>query len=248
MKLYIYSNRPPAAWQREIKKAIHLLSGNTDTSDVYIMTGSGMTRGTAYVRDWKHPGSFRTGRSVWGFTKHFPLPDDLPKRFKLIRLLIALDRSYPRQERDIYYWRFSYTSIIDHVALLFAHELHHFRRHHLGLHPRQGEQGANRWALEMCSEAGYDIRGERMNRLRIRKKRMKIRSAMDPYRIFRPLQEGDTVFIRKDPSNQYSDQYAHVIRPIRLNSKRMVIRTADGKIWRWPMIWLGLIKDETSVQ
>jgi hypothetical protein len=51
---------------------------------------------------------------------------------------------------------------LDGLAFLFAHELHHYRRHHLGLHPGEGEVSADRWALGRVQQAGFAIEGQRV--------------------------------------------------------------------------------------
>jgi hypothetical protein len=55
-------------------------------------------------------------------------------------------------------WR----SFLDSLAFVFAHELHHYRRHHLGLHPGEGEVSADRWALERVRQAGFAVDGQRV--------------------------------------------------------------------------------------
>lgn len=51
---------------------------------------------------------------------------------------------------------------LDGLAFLFAHELHHYRRHHLGLHPGEGEVSADRWALDRVQQAGFAVEGQRV--------------------------------------------------------------------------------------
>lgn len=48
------------------------------------------------------------------------------------------------------------------AAFLFAHELHHYRRYHLGLHPGEGEVSADRWALERVRQAGFAVQAKRV--------------------------------------------------------------------------------------
>jgi hypothetical protein len=220
------------------------IADSTDTSQLvialYFMTGIREARGI-YLRDWNTPNSFRSSRGKWAFTRSFSLPDHLPAQFRLIRMRVDGLSKFPRQDRDAYGWLFTYQRLEDHLATLFAHELHHFRRYHLNLHPREAEQGANRWALSHVSALGFQVSGKKVQpRRRSPMKRRVWFATTDPYKEFRLLKTGDEVIIRKDPKYKYINQKVKLIRPIRRNSKRMVIETPDGKQWRWPINWLSL--------
>jgi len=150
--------------------------------------------------------------------------------------------TYPRTERDIYDWEFHYATQADHLAVLFAHELHHFRRYHLGMHPREGEHGANQWAIKHAKAHGFQAEGRR---LPIKKKKEKKRFRfLDPYKAFRSVKAGERIEIITDPTGKYTRQTAEVIRAIRSNSKRIVIKTDDGLTWRWPMAWVKRIEQK----
>jgi len=227
------------------------IASSTDTADLvvalYLLPGVNKTRGTAYVHRELETRNFTTGRGKWAFTRKFPVPEDLPDTFKLIRLRIDCNSTrYPHIEKDIYGWEFSYPSFTDHLATLFAHELHHFRRYHLNLHPGKGEQSANKWAVLHVQSLGYEVEARKIKKRN--KKKINYSTflekfpRLDPYADFRDLQATDTVRIRHDPSRKYLNQTATVKRPIRSNSKRLVIQTQDGKSWRWPMEWVERIK------
>ena len=253
MKLYIFSDQhllnrihAPIA---QIRETLHRIGAESDTRDlvvgVYLVEGKTWAGGTAYARTWLTPTSFTTRRGNWKITSQHATPDDLPSRFKLIRLLpIAHYRPYPRIQKDGYGWQFRYDTFLDHLALLFAHELHHFRRFHLGFHPGEGEKSANRWALAHARLLGYKVTGrfvDQAKERRQRQKRQKKRHSFfksDPFQKFRILENGSKVMIKYDPRGTYQNAIGVVERPIRANSKRMVIRTSDEKIWRWPMDWL----------
>jgi hypothetical protein len=221
---------------------------STQTDDLvtalYLFEGRQNTRGTAYVREWLHPGTFTTGRGYWKITRDWPAPHSLPPLYKLIRMCLNWNPgAYPKKEKDGYGWQFSYASLAGHLALLFAHELHHFRRYHLGLHPGEGEHSANRWALNHVRDLGFQVEGNRSPK---RKRRTRSRipvsfSAGDPYRHFRSLNAGESLLIRHDPRNRYEGQKARVVRPLRRNARRLVIETPDRRQWRWPVEWLGLL-------
>jgi hypothetical protein len=220
------------------------IADSTDTSQLvialYFMTGIREVRGI-YLRNWNTPNTFRSSRGKWAFTQSFSLPDHLPAQFRLIRMRVDGISKFPRQDRDAYGWLFTYQRLEDHLATLFAHELHHFRRYHLNLHHREAEQGANRWALSHVSALGFQVTGENIRpRRRSPMKRRVWFATTDPYKEFRLLKTGDEVIIRKDPKYRYINQKVRLIRPIRRNSKRMVIETPDGKQWRWPINWLSL--------
>ena len=236
----------------DILRVLERIAEGTETTDlivaVYLMPGVHRTRGTAYVRHWMTPKEFQTGRGHWGFTRRFPAPDGLPARFKLIRMRLDPDlTAFPRTERDGYHWLFGYRTFSDQIATLFAHELHHYRRHHLGLHPREGEHSANRWALETALHLGFTVEGRPVRRPR--KPRSKIlallpglRRRTDPYAHLKSLKAGAQLLITHDPKGDYAGQITLLTRPVRANAKRVVIRTPDGKTWRWPMAWVKTVE------
>lgn len=255
MRLYLFSTSSEKQNISKYRQLLHRIADQTDTSDLvvvlYLEPGRFRTRGTAYVRRWMRPGQFLPSHGNWKGVRLFGIPADLPDRYKLIRLRLEGKRScYPLTETDIYGWECLYPDFETHLAHLFAHELHHFRRYHLGLHPGEGEHSANQWALHHIQTLGYTVKNRR-----IRKRQKRKASARDtlfkklvgdPYTRFRNLKENDTVHIMKDPRNKYAGQSARVLRPIRTNSKRLVIQTSDGKSWRWPMNWLDPVEPETK--
>lgn len=258
MRVYIYSSenylQQTDIGREDIRHVLERVSEGTDTRDlvasVYLLPGIHQHRGTAHVQQWVTPDHFTTKRGKWAFSDRWDVPKDLPLRFKLIRMrLDGRTRAYPMVERDRYGWEFRYASFPDHLATLFAHELHHYRRHHLNLHPREGEQSANRWALQHVQALGFHVEGRRLPVKRRKKSFLARRRSNipknDPYAVFRPLQAGARLSVTHDPSERYRGQTVTVLRPIRRNSKRIVVRTADGKTWRWPMAWLHRMDDDT---
>ncbi len=247
MKTYTF-NINNAGLAEKIKAAITTVAANTETHDlvtaVYHIPHFLPSRGTACVGQWHEPKYLCSSRGYWSFTRDFSIPGDCPLQFKLIRIGIALnENNYPKTERDIYQWEFAYSTPVDHVALFFAHELHHFRKYHLGLHSKEGEHGANRWALKRARECGYDVQGRRLPVKPLKKSNKRIYKIFpDPYKSFRYLKPGEMIYILRDPKGRYQNQFAEIIRPVRSNSKRMVIKTSDNKTWRWPMQWLKIKK------
>lgn len=241
-----------------IGRVLERVAEGTDTRDLvvalYLLPGIHASRGTAYVHRWMTPDDFTTGRGNWKFTQRFGAADGLPDRFKLIRMRLDPDpATYPRDERDGYRWLFRYGAFDDHLAALFGHELHHFRRHHLGMHPRAGEHAANRWALEHAVRLGYNVRGKPGQPARRRPVPPLSglfagwRRKTDPYAALRRLRAGERIRIDRDPRNRYTGEPAELVRPVRANAKRMVIRTSDGLIWRWPLAWVSVFEPAGTI-
>lgn len=275
--------------EKSVSAVLKKVADKTITADLvvalYILPRTSWTGGAAYVRQWVTPDKFCARRGKWTFAQRFGTPADLPPRFKLIRMLLRGDiKQYPLTERDRYDWQHRYATVSDHVALLFAHELHHYRRYHLGLHPREGEHSANLWALEHVQFLGFDVESRRFpSRKRRRKPRRfsvmelfnpligakranlpafsdsyswqkivmsasqhlqaqtpekLLASQMPHFERLRSLPAGSKLKVAYDPTGRYQGKQVYLIRPMRRNSVRIVVETADGKQWRWPMAWL----------
>ena len=184
MKVYIFSGRTEFFKEHisgeQIRAILERVAKETDTTDLvvalYFDRRCTWTGGTAYVRSWMTPDRFRTGRGKWKLTTRFPKPADLPKQYKLIRMYMQCDSvRYPLTEMDRYHWKHSYPSIEAHIAHLFAHELHHFRRYHLDLHPGEGENRANQWAKTIANNLGYAVESQKI-KIKVKKRRKKQKS------------------------------------------------------------------------
>jgi hypothetical protein len=253
METYIFSNadylRQAGLEHNTIQQTLERVARNTDTRDLvtalYLLRGHHQTRGSAFVRSWMTPETFLANRGKWTFTQKWGIPADLPSQFKLIRMRLDVHLSaFPLKEMDVYGWELQYHHFNDRLAALFAHELHHFRRHHLGLHTREGEHAANRWALEHVQNLGYNVictrRVKKKKHRSLRSSIIKRNPFLDPYASFRKLVPGDRLIIVHDPRKKYINDLVTVMRGIRINSKRIVIQTSDRQIWRWPMNWLKI--------
>ena len=250
MKIYCFSARTRTKIdEKELARLLNRVAQGTPTQDLvvalYLLPGAHQNRGTAYCQAWMTPANFLARRGKWTFTQKWSPPPDLPSRFKLIRMrLDPNNRLFPRTETDTYGWTFQYATFSDHLATLFAHELHHFRRYHLGLHPREGEHRANAWALRCVQTLGFRVTVRRLPRKRkpsfIRSLSVKRIAVFDPFGTFRNLQAGARLIVTHDPKRRYLGQTVTVLRPIRRNAKRIVVQTTDGKTWRWPMAWLRI--------
>ncbi len=286
MKIYIYSTSSLDGDinERRIRRTMEHIAEETETADLVVVlflpAQSSWTGGVAYANHWLYPKHFVPSRGKWA--RHTgPLPADLPERYKLIRmLLVPKSARYPRRETDRYHWQHNYAMFYDHLAHLFAHELHHFRRYHLHLHPGEGEHSANKWALNHVQKLGYQVTSQKkvfkkkrraghqqpslakvfnpvdfgvdhaptsLNtalakialNLSPKKQQKYIDEKITHFEELRSLPPGTRLYITFDPSHIYDQQTATLVRPMRRNSVRIVIRTQDGKEWRWPMAWLA---------
>jgi hypothetical protein len=289
MKFYIFgsANFFQKSFQKKIIEIANQVSTTTNTDDLvvalYVVPKSNWSGGTAYAQGWSTLNKFRTGRGKWNITQQYNTPKDLPAQFKLIRLLLRHNFSnYPLRERDYYGWEHNYGTFYDHFAFLFAHELHHFRRFHLGFHPGEGENSANKWALQRVKSLNFNVESKKLKTLKKKrskkktlvfqhvlnpkdfidmnalpgetgwkqvlnslflnispqKKKQYVEEKLSQFEKLRSLAPGSKLTIHYDPKQKYTGQAATLVRPLRKNSFRIVIRTNDGKEWRWPMAWL----------
>jgi hypothetical protein len=252
MKIYYFSD---TNWEQRLESKqsgladlFYQISDEIQTVDLvvvnYFLRHCVWNGGVAFARNWVSPNKFVSHRGRWKFTNRFEIPHDLPPNFKLIRLQFGMkNMNYPLCQTDGYGWKLAYPTFMDHVAFLFAHEFHHFRRDHLGLHDREGENSANRWAIDRVNQLGFQVTGTKLPK--VRKKRSAAfstysRLLSDPYKKYRSLNSGDRLLIKYDPRGRYQGEMVSIKRPIRRNSKRIVIETADGKLWRWPLEWITI--------
>lgn len=252
MKIYYFSD---TNWQQRLaldepvlKEQFYQIADGSKTADLivanYLLQQNSWSGGIAFARDWLTPRQFISQRGRWKFTQKFGVPLDLPDAYKLIRLHFGIKNlAYPLRQIDRYGWELSYASFTDHIAFLFAHELHHFRRFHLGLHAREGENLANKWALERVQQLNFKVNGGKLAMPARGKKSSHFfwGGLFDPYQKFRILRAGDSLLIRFDPQGRYQHQMATVVRPLRKNSRRIVLETRDGKQWRWPVEWIAMV-------
>ena len=254
MTIYFFSDTD---WKRRLRfdestlnKIFYQIADGSNTEDLilanYLLHRNSWSGGVAYTRDWLSPKQFVTYRGRWKFTQKFGIPNDIPGSFKLIRLQFGIKGlKYPLCQIDRYGWKLTYLSFIDHLAFLFAHELHHFRRYHLGFHEREGENMANKWALARIQQLSFNAEGVKLTQSPKKKKSSRFlfsNTIFDPYKKFRSLAAGDKLLIKYDSKGHYQNEIVSVIRPIRKNSKRIVVETNDGKQWRWPLEWIAIVR------
>jgi len=250
MRVYVFTDMDRTSedcyQQDSIEAVLRRVAEGTDTNDlvvgVYLPSKSHGWRGQLLL-EWLDPESFHdhAGRK-FAFARNFKRPKDLPERFKLIRLAFGLSGKYDHSVVDVYGWRVHLDSFEDHVAYVFAHELHHFRRYHLGMHPGEGEGSATRWGLERAWEAGYSVWGVRIPR----RKPQLHKWLQEHFEKLRSLPNGAPLKITYDDHRprKYQWERATKIKTLRRNSRRLGIRTADGKQWYWPMAWLQSVESQ----
>lgn len=252
MTIYFFSDTD---WKRrlnfdesKLRQIFYQVAEGSNTNDLilvnYLLKQNSWSGGIAYTRNCLIPRDFISHRGRWKFTQDFGIPQNIPHTFKLIRLQIGIKTlNYPLCQIDRYGWKLTYSSLIDHIAFLFAHELHHYRRFHLGLHEGEGENRANRWALDRVQQLNFKVAGVKLAQHKKKKKSFRFftTSIFDPYKNFRSLTAGDKLLVKYDPKGNYQNQFATVMRPLRKNSRRVVVETTDGKQWRWPLEWVTVV-------
>ena len=127
---------------------------------VYLLDDATTWRGVMYNAALA-PRAFCNSGRTWSFVTRFETPTALPARYGLIRMAFGAHAPHPRIQTCRYGWEYVFESFRHSLALMFAHELHHYRRHHLGLHPRGGEQSAIKWSLVRTREAGFPVEARR---------------------------------------------------------------------------------------
>jgi hypothetical protein len=99
------------------------------------------------------PAMFRQAEDHWTLVQRWPAPNDLPDRYRLIRLRIGQDTPYPYRDTDEYGWQWVFPSFASQLAVLARHEFEHLSR------PQHDEHLASRWALDFVQRRlGYPIR------------------------------------------------------------------------------------------
>jgi len=150
--------------EARIRPIFDSVAGDTNTHDLVValyLIGDPTDHAGECVTRPSSPTSFIRRRGRWAISSRFALPPMLPNAFYLIRMRLGVPASYPVNREDRYGWFFRPKNLEEDCAVLFAHELHHFRRHHLGLHPGEGEQSADAWSVEHLRRLGYNVEGGR---------------------------------------------------------------------------------------
>lgn len=233
-----------------VRTAVETIAQGTDTRGLvvaaYALGRRDFWHAHTYTRKMTSAVFRLTGRN-WAFVRRFPVPGGLPARFPLIRMAFGMRDSFPRTIQDVYGWELRCERFEDLAAYTFAHELHHFRRYHLGLHPGEGEQTTCRWALAQAAEAGYRVTG-RKHKCGRKPKPKKQLPLPQHFVDIRALPPGAELRLMRDSGrrSKYVGQRAVKVRTLRRNSYRVAVRTLDGRDWLWPMQWLEAVESKCS--
>ena len=112
-----------------------------------------------YFRSWMKPSSFFMRFGRFNATQRFARPDDLPEKYRLIRIKASKENFFPF---IIYFreYRIYFHTFYDYLAWLFAHELYHYLEHKKNEpHDREAEEDAAcLWAYARVKELGFNVR------------------------------------------------------------------------------------------
>lgn len=160
--------------EAELRRVLETVAQGTDVQslvvDLYLLSDSGIWRGDC--RQPRHraapegrPGGAQPAAQVPRPGNTVAEPD--------IRIILGDKWLSGGEITTRYGMQLKCRGFLDGLAFLFAHELHHYRRHHLGLHPGEGEVSADRWALDRVRQAGLAVEGKRVTVAR-RKRRQPV--------------------------------------------------------------------------
>jgi len=155
----------------------------TDNLEVHVFfDDSADWHGAMYQQKFSSDEFHYHTRGEWKIVNSFDPPHDLPEKYALIRLKFGSFLRYPLQTTDQYDWHYQFNYFEDHLADLFAHELHHYRRYHLAMHHGEGEQSANKFVMSMTKQADFNVKGEKIisKKRRTKKKTIKIPVKSNP--------------------------------------------------------------------
>lgn len=161
----IRTDRAPSRFpaDTELRRVLEAVAQDTDVQslgvDIYLLPDSGIWRGDC--RQPRHraapegrPGGEQPAAEVPQPGNTLAEPD--------IRIILGDKWLSGGEITTRYGMHLKCQDFLDGLAFLFAHELHHYRRHHLGLHPGEGEVSADRWALERVQQVGFNVQGQRV--------------------------------------------------------------------------------------
>lgn len=237
MKTYVFDNGK--TFERlglstaDIRAVLNRIARGTDTRQlviaVYGQPSHDTWRGVCYG-DTKVPADFVERTGTWRGSIAHGIPTDLPREFKLIRLMIGSTKSrWPRRTSDKTH-QLILGGPCDLLAFLFGHELAHFRSYHLGLPPGRGETRATAWSIEHASALGYDVAGSPLTRI-LSSQRKQIRSR---------FQIGSLHVIAEawPEYERHKGTEAIVISQPRGSARRVLVGLRTGERFYWPIEWL----------
>jgi hypothetical protein len=188
-------------------------------------------------------------KGVWREAHSSGVPPGLPSSFRLIEMRIgSRGEKYPRIEYNRNGFKLWFKDFSAHLAYLFAHELHHYRRYCLDMHPREGEKSADRWAAARANETGYSMNLVAV-KIRRRTKRRSRRRPAGPIAMsetdwneIKNLPSGSPVCVtRTDNRKLPVGTMVQFIRPMRA-SYRALVRDPAGDERLVPIEWLRVVE------
>jgi hypothetical protein len=250
MKTYLFCERPELYTRfgitpGELADLFRRIAEGMDTTDLVVsvfLTARGRDwGGQALAGRWSTPAGFFSPRWPRRRRPSFARPDDLPARYKQIRIHCGGDvPAYPctHTSRYLFTWRFP--TFADHMAHLFAHELHHYRRYHLGLHPGEGEASAERWAYRHLKGLGFrtELAGRRRRRARWQRRALPPAVTAAHARLGAVTKGTPLVCATAAGRLIRAGETVRVERPPRRGAWRMAVRAADGRCYLVPLIFL----------
>jgi hypothetical protein len=243
MRMVIFSENPDilvrfGTTTDKVFSVLENISQHTETRDlvvsVYFISEGENWGGHANVRKWETSDSFFLPRWPPNRTGRFALPENLPQRFKLIRISFGGEiPPYPNQFKDKYRFKWRFETFDDHMAFVFAHELHHFRRYHLGLHSGEGEISTEKWAFEHVTALGYKV--TLVGREKI------VREVREAYKRLHLARPGMKLrFVHPSHREIKMGEIMRVLRPLSKNAHRIAVETANGRRLLVPIEWMEL--------
>jgi hypothetical protein len=103
------------------------------------------------------PETFTAASDAWAFVARWRPPADLPATFRLVRLWVGTDLTYPYDSDEAYGWRWRFRRVQDHLALLTAHEGYHLVRRQPDPDPVTEEHRISYQAILLVQSLGYGV-------------------------------------------------------------------------------------------
>lgn len=251
MRVYLYRDAGALAALRtteaKVREVLDRVARGTNTRGLVVVvrlrTGSNGWSG-AYDPNWATPATLRRMRGPWRKAHAAGVPPRLPRRFRLIEITIGTDRMrYPREELNQNGFRLRFRTVRAHLAYIFAHELHHYRTYHLGLHKGEGERAADVWALGKVRALGFGMEMRPVRKKRRKEKRPRKKPSERYLRRIRRLGRWSLLRLAASDNRRLPvGEVVRFLRPLR-NSHRVLVRDAEGAERAVPAEWLRIVEE-----
>ncbi len=258
MRVLIYSPagafRSFATDRMRVEGTVRRIARGTDTRRLLVVVQlnpdtSGWS-GAFYSKDISRHALHRM-RGPWKSAHSGGIPPGLPDKFALIEVSMGCNGiSYPRVEYNQNGFRIWLRSFHAHLAYIFAHELHHYRRYKLGLHGREGEKSADKWAVGRACEMGYavSLKPCRKHDSSRRKRRTvpsrPVKMSEDYWNRIRNLKRWSLVRLMKSDNRKVpAGTILRFLRPLRA-SYRVLVLDHMGFERLVPTEWLRIVEEK----